>query len=202
MNRPYALELIALLTQWLIRSSNPFPFFLLLDLSLFYLFFSHKLHLFCKCAVNRVKVAKVKWKSTACAMVGFARELSRVLKRASSLYSARTIARKSLVNLALRSVCVSSCTTFVQGDDDLLECSEAAIEDCKDVLVVPEFISAEEGESLLHEINRTLRGKRFLYNHWDGVGSLLRMRVDKLLYCRLLKGTERQRRRNGMQQQT
>ena len=55
------------------------------------------------------------------------------------------------------------------GDPALLEHSEAAVEDCRDVLVVPEFVTAEEGETLLREINRTLRGKSYQYNHWDGV---------------------------------
>ena len=59
---------------------------------------------------------------------------------------------------------------LLRGDAALLECSEAAREDCnRDVVVVPEFVSAEEEASLLQEIGRTLRGKRYLYNHWDGV---------------------------------
>lgn len=123
-------------------------------------------------------------------------ELSHVLKRACSFsftrnYNAGNISHRSPVNLATPSRRVTSRRTstalrrlYVQGDDTLLECSEAAIEDCKDVLVVPEFISAEEGELLLQEISRTLRGKRYLYNHWDGVGSPLRMRVDQFT-CRV-----------------
>ena len=55
------------------------------------------------------------------------------------------------------------------GDEELLTCSETAAEDCRDVLVVPGFVSEEEGERLLQEISRTLRGKKYLYNHWDGV---------------------------------
>lgn len=107
------------------------------------------------------------------------RELTHVLKRARSFTrnSRRSLKAAFLVNLATpsgrvasRPTSTASRTPSVQGDDTLLECSEAAIEDCKDVLVVPEFINAEEGESLLQEISRTLRGKRYLYNHWDGVG--------------------------------
>lgn len=101
------------------------------------------------------------------------RELTYVLKRACrnsrrSLKAAFSVS----VDLATPSGRVPCSTApSVHGDDTLLECSEAALEDCKNVLVIPEFISVEEGESLLQEISRTLRGKRYLYNHWDGVGA-------------------------------
>ena len=55
------------------------------------------------------------------------------------------------------------------GDAALLEVSKTAEEDRGDVAVVPGFMTTEESECLLEEIRRTLRGKRYLYNHWDGV---------------------------------
>ena len=55
------------------------------------------------------------------------------------------------------------------GEAALLEVSKAAEEDRGDVAVVPGFVTTEESEGLLQEIRRTLRGKRYLYNHWDGV---------------------------------
>lgn len=55
------------------------------------------------------------------------------------------------------------------GKADLLDYSEAAREDCGSMVVVPDFVSAEEERSLMQEIGRTLRGKRYLYDHWDGV---------------------------------
>lgn len=57
----------------------------------------------------------------------------------------------------------------LQGKIDLLEYSEAAREDCASMVVVPDFVSAKEERSLMQEIGRTLRGKRYLYDHWDGV---------------------------------
>ena len=95
-------------------------------------------------------------------------------KRSSGTYSIRTKPR--LACRSTRSGRASSrqkSTTTrrgtLHGDAALLECSEAATEDCRDVLVVPEFVSTEEEGSLLQEIDRTLRGKKYLYNHWDGV---------------------------------
>ena len=58
-----------------------------------------------------------------------------------------------------------------RGDRELLEASQAAEKDCGDVAVLPEFVTAGEGECLLREIERGLRGKRYLYNHWDGVST-------------------------------
>ncbi|CAI8000411.1 Alpha-ketoglutarate-dependent dioxygenase alkB homolog 7, mitochondrial, partial [Geodia barretti] len=57
---------------------------------------------------------------------------------------------------------------FSLGDPALLEASVTAEIDCGDVGVLPGFVTEDESESLLVEIRRTLRGKRYLYNHWDG----------------------------------
>ena len=51
----------------------------------------------------------------------------------------------------------------------LLHCNHAAKEDSRDMIVIPDFISEEEEQSLLQDISRTLRGKRYQYDHWDGV---------------------------------
>ena len=37
------------------------------------------------------------------------------------------------------------------------------------MIVIPDFISEEEEQFLLQDISRTLRGKRYQYDHWDGV---------------------------------
>ena len=72
-----------------------------------------------------------------------------------------------------RPVCKSSSHTprrpFSLGDPALLEASVTAEIDCGDVGVLPGFVTEDESESLLVEIRRTLRGKRYLYNHWDRV---------------------------------
>ena len=70
---------------------------------------------------------------------------------------------------SVRGSCCLILRRFLSGDPALLEHSEAASEDYNDVVVVPEFLTAEEGESLLQEISRILRGKKYLYDHWDGV---------------------------------
>ena len=58
----------------------------------------------------------------------------------------------------------------LQGDRGLIECSDAAREEgIKNFAVIPDFISQEEEQSLLQDISRTLRGKRYQYDHWDGV---------------------------------
>jgi len=57
----------------------------------------------------------------------------------------------------------------LEGEAALLDYSETAREDCASMVVVPDFVSAEEERSLMQEIGRTLRGKRYLYDHWDGV---------------------------------
>ena len=103
------------------------------------------------------------------------KRLCSTTRSSTATYSACAKPRSSTVD-ARRSGRVSprrnSTTVRVVGNAELLECSETVAEDCRDVMVVPEFVSEEEGEGLLQEISRTLRGKRYLYNHWDGVSKL------------------------------
>lgn len=60
------------------------------------------------------------------------------------------------------------------GEDGLVNCTEAARKDSEDIVVVPDFISSEEEQSLLQDVSRTLRGKKYQYQHWDGVSRLVR----------------------------
>jgi len=60
------------------------------------------------------------------------------------------------------------------GEDGLVNCTEAARKDSEDIVVVPDFISSEEEQSLLQDVSRTLRGKKYQYQHWDGVSRLAR----------------------------
>jgi len=55
-----------------------------------------------------------------------------------------------------------------------VNCTEAARKDSEDIVVVPDFISSEEEQSLLQDVSRTLRGKKYQYQHWDGVSRLAR----------------------------
>lgn len=61
--------------------------------------------------------------------------------------------------------------TLLATANSLLHCNHAAREDSRDMIVIPNFISEEEEQSLLQDIGRTLRGKRYQYDHWDGVRS-------------------------------
>lgn len=58
----------------------------------------------------------------------------------------------------------------LEGDPSLLDPSEeAATEDVNCFTVVPNFISLEEEDQLLVDIRQSLRGKKYQYDHWDGV---------------------------------
>ncbi len=56
-----------------------------------------------------------------------------------------------------------------EADPALLDCSEAAAQDIKYISVIPNFVSKIEEEQLMVDIHRTLRGKKYMYDHWDGV---------------------------------
>ncbi len=58
---------------------------------------------------------------------------------------------------------------FSVADPSLVDCSEAVVNDIKCISVIPDFVSREEEEMLMVEIRRTLRGKKYMYDHWDGV---------------------------------
>ena len=61
----------------------------------------------------------------------------------------------------------------ITSEERLVNCTEAARADSEDIVVVPEFISSEEEQSLLQDVRRTLRGKKYQYKHWDGVRRLV-----------------------------
>lgn len=94
---------------------------------------------------------------TVCACSVSARALSSLLQRHTQLLST------SGVKAEPRPLCTSA--------NDLLHCNDAAREDSRDMKVIPDFVSEEEEQSLLQDIGRTLRGKRYQYDHWDGVRS-------------------------------
>jgi len=69
-----------------------------------------------------------------------------------------------------------------------VSCTEAAREDSADIVVVPDFISSEEEQSLLQDVSRTLRGKKYQYQHWDGVSrSVIGMEWNRALKHRTVK---------------
>ena len=58
------------------------------------------------------------------------------------------------------------------GGRSLLEFNEGAEEDSWNFAVIPGFISPEEEESLMMDVSRSLRGKKYQFDHWDGVSEL------------------------------
>ena len=55
------------------------------------------------------------------------------------------------------------------GDRALLEFSKEAEADSWSFAVIPDFISQEEEQSLMKDISHSLRGKKYQFDHWDGV---------------------------------
>ena len=58
---------------------------------------------------------------------------------------------------------------LADGDRNLVVFSKEAEEDSWSFAVIPGFISPEEEESLMMDVSRSLRGKKYQFNHWDGV---------------------------------
>ena len=56
------------------------------------------------------------------------------------------------------------------GDRSLLAFSKEAEGDSWSFAVIPGFISPEEEDSLMTDVTRSLRGKKYQFDHWDGVG--------------------------------
>ncbi|XP_064386959.1 alpha-ketoglutarate-dependent dioxygenase alkB homolog 7, mitochondrial-like [Halichondria panicea] len=54
------------------------------------------------------------------------------------------------------------------ADPSLLDCSRAAAQDVDGFAIISNFVSSEEEEQLMVDIRRTLRGRKYLYDHWDG----------------------------------
>ena len=64
--------------------------------------------------------------------------------------------------------------TELTGVRDLLCFSENAEADSWSMTVIPDFISTEEEDHLMADVSRSLRGKKYQFDHWDGV-SILRI---------------------------
>lgn len=77
-----------------------------------------------------------------------------------------TIRRKHTASNGCRKYSLNLSTL---GSSDLLEFSEAATEDVRHFRVVPDFLSPAEEQSVLKEASRALRGRKYQYDHWDGV---------------------------------
>ena len=71
-------------------------------------------------------------------------------------------------------------------DPGLIECSDSAWEDSQSLAVIPGFVSAEEEQLLLQDISRSLRGKRYEFQHWDGVSWARSHSHSGLLYLILI----------------
>ena len=63
----------------------------------------------------------------------------------------------------------NSNRTKQAGDRDLLSFSENAEADSWNMTVIPDFISTEEENHLMADVSRSLRGKKYQFDHWDGV---------------------------------
>ena len=58
--------------------------------------------------------------------------------------------------------------------EECVECSQEAMEDrLGGVQLLTGFISAAEEESLMKDIKTTFRGKKYQFDHWDSVSSIL-----------------------------
>ena len=55
----------------------------------------------------------------------------------------------------------------------LLEFSASVGRDVQHFRVIPDFVTAEEEQSVLKEVTRALRGRKYQYDHWDGVSCFL-----------------------------
>ena len=60
-------------------------------------------------------------------------------------------------------------STWYEDERSLLEYSPTAEGDSHNFSVIPNFVTPSVEENLLNDINRTLRGKRYQFDHWDGV---------------------------------
>lgn len=59
------------------------------------------------------------------------------------------------------------------GDRSLLDFSREAEADGWNFTVIPCFISLEEEQALMADVSRSLRGKKYQFDHWDGVSGHL-----------------------------
>lgn len=94
---------------------------------------------------------------------------SRCVKGAVSLYHCKQ--ELSLSRYLIRLISRSNYSTAVKyrSDPSLLNYSDAATQDMEHFIVIPDFVSSKEEDQLMIDIGQTLRGKKYSYDHWDGV---------------------------------
>ena len=68
-----------------------------------------------------------------------------------------------------RNASFSGSKQLTAGDRSLLAFSKEAEEDSWSFAVISGFISSEEEKSLMMDVTRSLRGKKYQFGHWDGV---------------------------------
>ena len=71
--------------------------------------------------------------------------------------------------LTSRNASFSGSKQLAAGDRSLLAFSKEAEEDSWSFAVISGFISSEEEKSLMMDVTRSLRGKKYQFGHWDGV---------------------------------
>ena len=92
----------------------------------------------------------------------------------SSVISTRTVTKvlsRTLVRILSRTfkdLSVPLVPRLYPGHS-LVECSKAACEDVHEVSLVEDFVNWREQESLMKEVEMSMRRKRYQYDHWDGV---------------------------------
>ena len=57
------------------------------------------------------------------------------------------------------------------GDRSLLDFSDKAEADSWSFAVIPNFVSMEEEQALMVDVRRSIRGKKYQFDHWDGVST-------------------------------
>ena len=54
--------------------------------------------------------------------------------------------------------------------DQLVEVSESAKEDAQCISIKMNFATPNEERNVVKEVSRVFKGKKYKYDHWDGVG--------------------------------
>lgn len=85
-----------------------------------------------------------------------------------------------------RALCHTSSKHIVTSNSDMKELSDESIKDWKIKLyntmkVLPKFISEEEENILMQEIDPYMKRLRYEYSHWDNV-SKMRLKIKKKNY--------------------
>lgn len=53
----------------------------------------------------------------------------------------------------------------------LVDCSDQAADDSRDFVLIPDFITPDEEQSLMGDVGTSFRRLRYQYAHWDQVRS-------------------------------